>query len=55
MPGVWIINLRRGLYVGFGAKARQTHVVRSSGVGETFERLESKCVLLVCGNEAKEA
>jgi hypothetical protein len=26
-----------------------------SGVRETFERLESKCVLLVCGNEAKEA
>jgi hypothetical protein len=26
-----------------------------SGVKETFERLESKCVLLVCGNEAKEA
>jgi anthranilate phosphoribosyltransferase len=29
--------------------------VRASGVRETFERLESKCVLLVHGNEVKEA
>ncbi len=29
--------------------------VRPLGIGESFERLESKCVLLVCGDEAKEA
>ena len=29
--------------------------VRPLGVGETLEKLESKCVLLVCGNKAKEA
>jgi hypothetical protein len=29
--------------------------VRPVGIGETLERLGAKCVLLVCGDEAKEA
>jgi hypothetical protein len=29
--------------------------VRPVGIGETLERLGGKCVLLVCGDEAKEA
>jgi hypothetical protein len=43
--------LRAGRLVGFD----EDPGVRPAGIGETWERLGFKCVLLVCGDEAKEA
>ena len=57
----WIANdnppwaAHRALRAGRPAGAGKMPGVRPVGIGETPERLGSKCVLLVCGDEAKEA
>jgi len=43
--------LRAGRLVGLDKRPG----IRPVGIGETLERLGAKCVLLVCGDEAKEA